>query len=158
MSLKKEIDKKRSIGHAAKELDIGTHVIRFWETKFDQIKPKIGKGGRRYYFGEDIEILKKIKTFLYEEGYTITGLQKLLKQRKKNQREVKKENDLQPLLEVKDDKNYDINDFLTKEEGESIQQNLFASNVKEGDKKLLVNEALERIESNLSKLQILLKN
>ncbi len=74
----KEIDKKKSIGQVAKDLAIQTHVIRFWETKFDQIKPIIGKGDRRYYFKKDIDILKKIKHHLYEEGYTIVGLQKKL--------------------------------------------------------------------------------
>ena len=48
--MNKIIDKKRSIGNAAKEVGIKTHVIRFWESKFPQIKPKIGKGSRRYYF------------------------------------------------------------------------------------------------------------
>ena len=75
--VQKEIDKKKSIGQVSKELGVQTHVIRFWETKFDQIKPVIGKGERRYFFKEDIEILKKIKYYLYEEGYTIAGLQKL---------------------------------------------------------------------------------
>lgn len=74
----KEIDRKKSIGQVAKELGVESHVIRFWETKFEQIKPIIGKGGRRYYFAKDVEILKNIKHYLYDEGYTISGLQKLL--------------------------------------------------------------------------------
>ncbi len=73
-----KIDKKLSIGQVAKELEVQTHVIRFWETKFNQIKPEIGKGDRRYYNSSNVEILKKIKQHLYDEGYTIVGLQKLL--------------------------------------------------------------------------------
>lgn len=87
--VKKEIDKKKSIGQVAKELGIQTHVIRFWETKFDQIKPVIGKGDRRYYFQKELDILKKIKHFLYDEGYTITGLQKLLSSRNVQNRKDK---------------------------------------------------------------------
>ena len=73
------IDKKRSIGEVAKELDIPVHVIRFWEEQFPQIKPVIGKGKRRYFFDKHIQVIKRIKYFLYEEGYTIKGLKKMLK-------------------------------------------------------------------------------
>ena len=78
----KIIDKKRSIGDAAKELRLETHVIRFWESKFPQIQPQIGNGNRRYYFDKEIAVLNKIKSLLYDEGYSIAGLQKLLKKRK----------------------------------------------------------------------------
>ena len=78
MTLK--IDKKRSIGEAAKELGIQEYVIRFWETKFgDYIKPTIGSGGRRYFFDKDMKVLNFIKNYLYDKGYTIKGLQNLLK-------------------------------------------------------------------------------
>ena len=76
------MDRKRSIGMAAEELSIPTHVIRFWETQFPQIKPEIGKGSRRYYLTKDIETIKKIKYFLHERGYTIKGLQNLLSSNK----------------------------------------------------------------------------
>ena len=73
------IDKKRSIGLAAKEIGVQEHVIRFWETQFtDIITPTIGAGGRRYYYNKDIDILLTIKKYLYEDGYTIKGLQNLL--------------------------------------------------------------------------------
>ena len=62
--MEKIIDKKRSIGDAAKEIGLETHVIRFWESKFPQIKPKIGKGDRRYYFDKEIKVLTKIKSLL----------------------------------------------------------------------------------------------
>lgn len=76
------VDRKRSIGEVAKELKIEPHIIRFWEEKFPQIQPEIGAGKRRYYYNKQFKILKRIKKFLYEEGYTIAGLQKLLKKRK----------------------------------------------------------------------------
>ncbi len=72
------IDKKRSIGQAAKEVGIQEYVIRFWETQFgDYIKPTIGNGKRRYFYDKDIKILKLIKKYLYDKGFTIKGLQKL---------------------------------------------------------------------------------
>ncbi len=86
-------DRKRSIGDVAEELGVETHVIRFWEDNFEQIKPEIGKGGRRYYYNKQIKVLKSIKKFLYEDGYTIAGLQKMLKKRKKD--DSNKEEDLE---------------------------------------------------------------
>ena len=77
--LKKTPNAFRTISEVAAELELPQHVLRFWESKFDQIKPMKRGGGRRYYRPEDIEILKKIKALLYEEGYTIKGVQKLLK-------------------------------------------------------------------------------
>lgn len=74
----KVIDKRRSIGVASKEVGLDSHVLRFWEKEFPQIKPDIGKGARRYYYNKDIENIKKIKYFLYEEGFTIKGLQNIL--------------------------------------------------------------------------------
>ena len=89
------VDRKRSIGEVAKELKVETHVIRFWEENFPQIKPEIGNGKRRYYYNKQLKILKRIKKFLYEEGYTVAGLQKLLKKRK---RDDHKEEDLDIIL------------------------------------------------------------
>lgn len=83
------IDKKRSIGVAAKEVGVQEHVIRFWESQFPEtIKPTIGVGGRRYYYNKDIETLLEIKRYLYEEGYTIKGLQGLLRSQNINQNMV----------------------------------------------------------------------
>jgi DNA-binding transcriptional MerR regulator len=76
--MEKKIDKKRSIGQVGKELSLPDHVIRFWETQFSQIRPKTGKGNRRYYYERDVQIIQKIRYFLYDEGYTIKGLQKLI--------------------------------------------------------------------------------
>lgn len=69
----------RTISEVADELDVPQHVLRFWETKFTQIKPLKRGGGRRYYRPEDVALLKKIHHLLYTEGYTIKGVQKLLK-------------------------------------------------------------------------------
>ena len=69
----------RTIAEVAEELGVATHVLRFWETKFHQIKPMKASGGRRYYRPDDVEIVKLIKSFLYERRYTIEGVQKLFK-------------------------------------------------------------------------------
>jgi DNA-binding transcriptional MerR regulator len=69
----------RTISEVADELDVQQHVLRFWETKFSQVKPLKRGGGRRYYRPEDVALLKKIHNLLYTEGYTIKGVQKLLK-------------------------------------------------------------------------------
>ena len=70
----------RTISEVSQELDIPQHVLRFWETKFSQIKPLKRGGGRRYYRPEDIELLRRIRNLLHGEGYTIKGVQKLLKE------------------------------------------------------------------------------
>lgn len=75
----------RTISEVADELDVQQHVLRFWETKFTQVKPLKRGGGRRYYRPEDVALLRKIHTLLYTEGYTIKGVQKLLKTVGKNQ-------------------------------------------------------------------------
>lgn len=69
----------RTISEVADELNVPQHVLRFWETKFSQIKPLKRGGGRRYYRPEDVALLKHIHNLLYTEGYTIKGVQKLLK-------------------------------------------------------------------------------
>jgi DNA-binding transcriptional MerR regulator len=68
----------RTISEVADELRVEQHVLRFWETKFSQIKPLKRGGGRRYYRPEDVDMLKNIHHLLYQEGYTIKGVQKLL--------------------------------------------------------------------------------
>ncbi len=71
----------RTIAEVADELGVATHVLRFWETKFPQIKPMKRTGGRRYYRPDDVEIVKTIKDFLYNKRYTIEGVQKLFKEK-----------------------------------------------------------------------------
>ncbi len=75
----------RTISEVAEELGVQQHVLRFWETKFTQIKPLKRGGGRRYYRPEDVLLLKRIHNLLYSEGYTIKGVQKLLKGQGKQQ-------------------------------------------------------------------------
>ena len=74
----KSPDAFRTISEVSSDLDVPQHVLRFWETKFTQIKPLKRGGGRRYYRPEDVELLKNIHHLLYSEGYTIKGVQKLL--------------------------------------------------------------------------------
>lgn len=74
----------RTISEVAEDLDVQQHVLRFWETKFSQIRPLKRGGGRRYYRPEDLALLKKIHHLLYTEGYTIKGVQKLLREKGKN--------------------------------------------------------------------------
>ena len=69
----------RTISEVASELNVPSHVLRFWETKFSQVKPLKRGGGRRYYRPEDIALLRNIRSLLYDDGYTIKGVQKLLR-------------------------------------------------------------------------------
>ena len=71
----------RTIAEVAEELGVATHVLRFWETKFPQIKPMKRSGGRRYYRPDDVELVRTIKDFLYEKRYTIEGVQKVFKEK-----------------------------------------------------------------------------
>lgn len=70
----------RTIGEVAEALDLPQHVLRFWEKKFHQIRPVKRSGGRRYYRAEDIALLAEIRGLLHEQGYTIRGVQKLLRE------------------------------------------------------------------------------
>lgn len=73
-------DAFRTISEVAEDLDLPQHVLRFWETRFGQIKPMKRGGGRRYYRPQDVELIKGIRYMLYDQGYTIKGVQKLLKE------------------------------------------------------------------------------
>ena len=70
----------RTISEVSKDLSLPQHVLRFWETKFAQIRPIKRGGGRRYYRPEDVKLLKGIKSLLYNDGYTIRGVQKVIKE------------------------------------------------------------------------------
>jgi DNA-binding transcriptional MerR regulator len=70
----------RTTGEVAEELGLQAHVLRFWETKFPEVKPLKRGGGRRYYRPEDVDLLRRIRQHLYQEGYTIRGVQKLLRE------------------------------------------------------------------------------
>lgn len=79
--MQKSADAFRTISEVAEELDVPQHVLRFWESKFVQIKPLKRAGGRRYYRPDDVALLRGIRTLLYSDGYTIKGVQKVLKER-----------------------------------------------------------------------------
>lgn len=86
----------RTIREVADHLGVEQHVLRFWETKFSQIKPLKRGGGRRYYRPEDVSVLERIYQLLYKEGYTIKGAQKVLKGATRNKiAEVSNNNDKQ---------------------------------------------------------------
>src|SRR5579883_2524350 len=69
----------RTISEVATDLNVPQHVLRFWETRFTQIRPLKRAGGRRYYRPEDVELLRRIRQLLYNNGYTIKGVQRLLR-------------------------------------------------------------------------------
>ena len=83
----------RTISEVSNEVNIPAHVLRFWETKFPNINPLKRSGNRRYYRPEDVKLIIKIKTLLYDNGYTVKGVQKLLKENdnKNNEKNVIKE-------------------------------------------------------------------
>jgi DNA-binding transcriptional MerR regulator len=78
--LEKSPDAFRTISEAAEELDLPQHVLRFWETRFATIKPLKRGGGRRYYRPEDVLLLKGIRHLLYDQGFTIKGVQRIIKE------------------------------------------------------------------------------
>ncbi len=146
------VDRKRSIGEVARELKVETHVIRFWEEKFPQIKPEIGLGKRRYYYNKQLKVLKRIKQFLYEEGYTIAGLQKLLKKRKQNEY---KDEDLDFILDgdfAKNvhEKNPDDNDFMI--------EDFIVENGLDEESLIEAQEALRNAQKKLRQLKSLLSS
>ena len=78
--MEKNPDAFRTISEVAEDMDLPQHVLRFWETRFSQIKPMKRGGGRRYYRPADVELIKGIRYLLYDQGYTIKGVQKLLRE------------------------------------------------------------------------------
>ncbi len=78
--MEKSPEAYRTIREVADSMDLPQHVLRFWETRFPQIRPLKRAGGRRYYRPDDIERLRLIRRLLYDEGYTIKGVQKLFKE------------------------------------------------------------------------------
>ena len=78
--MEKAPDAFRTISEVAEELDVPQHVLRFWESRFREIKPMKRGGGRRYYRPDDLDLLRGIRHLLYGEGYTIRGVQRLLRE------------------------------------------------------------------------------
>lgn len=82
--MEKSPDAFRTISEVAEELNVPQHVLRFWETKFTQIKPMKRAGGRRYYRPADVDLVRGIRALLYGEGYTIRGVQRIFKEESAN--------------------------------------------------------------------------
>lgn len=78
--MNKAVDAFRTISEVATDLDIPQHVLRFWETRFPTIRPLKRGGGRRYYRPDDVELLRGIRHLLYGQGYTIRGVQRIIKE------------------------------------------------------------------------------
>ena len=91
----------QTISEVSVQLDVPAHVLRFWESKFSVLKPLKRSGGRRYYRTEDIQLLKSIKSLLYDEGYTIKGAQNSLKKRTSASEFVQTDVAEQPLSEIR---------------------------------------------------------
>ncbi len=108
----------RTISEAARELDLPQHVLRFWETKFPQIKPMKRAGGRRFYRPEDVELLTRIKMLLHTEGYTIKGVQKLLRQNSGHGQERGPDQGIPPSVPENDNQKIKSNDRQLQMEAE----------------------------------------
>jgi DNA-binding transcriptional MerR regulator len=78
--VEKAPDAFRTISEVADEIDVPQHVLRFWESRFSQIRPMKRGGGRRYYRPDDVDLLRGIRHLLYGEGYTIRGVQRILRE------------------------------------------------------------------------------
>ena len=91
----------QTISEVSVQLDVPAHVLRFWESKFSVLKPLKRSGGRRYYRTEDIQLLKSIKSLLYDEGYTIKGAQNSLKKRNSASGSVQTNEAKQPSSEMR---------------------------------------------------------
>lgn len=89
----------RTISEVAEELEVKPHVLRFWETKFTDLRPLKRHGGRRFYRPQDVAFLRKLKSLLYDEGYTIKGAQAYLK---KNRGQLVQAEDVQEVLALRD--------------------------------------------------------
>ena len=99
----------RTISEVSNETNIPTHVLRFWETKFSNINPLKRSGNRRYYRPEDVKTIIQIKTLLYDNGYTVRGVQKLLQDKSNKLQEPKEETDKHTF--IKNKLNFILNDL-----------------------------------------------
>ena len=113
----------RTISEVSKDLSLPQHVLRFWETKFIQIKPIKRGGGRRYYRPEDIKLLKGIKSLLYNDGYTIRGVQKVIKE-VGTKRMLQKESENNVFTETENTNNHSDNKVAQYKLGESKRKKL----------------------------------
>src|SRR6056300_1549894 len=134
----------KTISEVAVELDIQQHVLRFWEKKFSVIKPMTRGGGRRYYRPEDIELLRSIQTLLYSEMYTISGVQRLFKEKGKSFVLNKYTDDLKDNVFKNVKNKQDSNDS-------SYRKDLFddqdVTNDNENDLKQLISNSIAELEA-----------
>ena len=130
----KSADAFRTISEVADWLDTETHVLRFWETKFVQIKPIKRGGGRRYYRPEDIRLLKGIKILLYNDGYTIRGVQKV----------IKENGTKKILMQVDQNKNFTNSEISNNDLGET--NSITNYNISETKRKKLLNVLEDLVE------------
>ena len=140
MSPDKSASALRTIGEVAAYLDVATHVLRFWETKFHQIKPQ-KRRGRRYYRTEDIDVIIKIKTLLRDRGYTIKGVHKFLAE------EVKNKN-----TNIKDKANISLSVVAS----ENIQTNYTISKINDSDnneQKVKLEVTENQAQSNITNIE-----
>ena len=108
MAVEKAPDAFRTISEVADELDIPQHVLRFWESRFPQIKPMKRAGGRRYYRPDDVDLLRGIRHLLYGEGYTIRGVQRILREQgQKFVQAVWQPGAAQPAAEIVDQEDFE---------------------------------------------------
>ena len=106
--MEKAPDAFRTISEVADELDIPQHVLRFWESRFPQIKPMKRAGGRRYYRPEDVDLLRGVRHLLYGEGYTIRGVQRILREQgQKFVQAVWQPGAAQPMAEAPDEEAFE---------------------------------------------------
>ena len=117
----------RTISEVSKDLSLPQHVLRFWETKFAQIKPIKRGGGRRYSRPEDVELLKGIKSLLYNDGYTIRGVQKVIK-----------ENGTKKLLNIQSENN-NFTEIKKDNKDRFEQQNFPHHSINDSKRKKLMN-------------------
>ena len=129
----------RTIAEVAEELGVATHVLRFWETKFSQINPMKASGGRRYYRPDDVEVVKIIKSFLYDKRYTIEGVQKLFKDK-----------GLKAILGGEIQKDF----FDVSDDGSDVSQEVVVNCLSQDQKQLLTQayDELKQIEEELRNL------
>jgi DNA-binding transcriptional MerR regulator len=130
----KSPDAFRTISEVAEDLDVPQHVLRFWETRFAHIKPLKRGGGRRYYRPDDIDLLKGIRHLLYGEGYTIKGVQRILKEEGvrfvqavgRGEQSVSTHHSEEPKALVEEGESLDESQFADEDDGavEAYQQGL----------------------------------
>jgi DNA-binding transcriptional MerR regulator len=103
----------KTIGELSSELGVAQHILRYWETKFPQLRPLQRAGNRRYYRPDDVKLARRINRLLHEEGYTVRGVQKLLRQRSGGEEELTEmAADFQPRTEPETESRIDVEQLV----------------------------------------------